>query len=142
MQQQGLNRELLASCEPLSEYSLFTSNVRQYFQQYRDMDQAVELAMEKLPEESEIRALLEANRAEVRDMCLTEYDAERENKILKKQYYAAGMEKGLEKGMEKGADRLGSLITKLKQLDREDDAFKAASDPAYREKLFKELGIA
>ena len=139
---QGRNRELLASCVPLYEYSLFTSNVRQYFQQYRDMDQAVGLAMEKLPEESEIRALLEANRAEVRDMCLTEYDAERENKILKKQYYAAGLEKGMEKGMEKGADRLGSLITKLKQLDREDDAFKAASDPAYREKLFKELGIA
>ena len=102
------------------------------------MDQAVGLAMEKLPEESEIRALLEANRAEVRDMCLTEYDAERENKILKKQYYAAGMEKGLEKG----ADRFGSLITRLKQLGREDDAFKAASDPSYREKLFKELGIA
>ena len=126
---QGRNRELLASCEPLSEYSLFTSNVRQYFQQYRDMDQAVGLAMEKLPEESEIRALLEANRAEVRDMCLTEYDAERENKILKKQYYAAGMEKGA----------LGSILLKE---GRTEDLQKAFTDPAYREKLFNELGIA
>ncbi len=146
VQQQGRNRELLASCEPLSEYSLFTSNVRQYFQQYRDMDQAVGLAMEKLPEESEIRALLEANRAEVRDMCLTEYDAERENKILKKQYYAAGMEKGLEKGMEKGmekgADRMGALGSILLKDGRTEDLQKAFTDPAYREKLFKELGIA
>ena len=127
---QGRNRELLSSCGPLSEYSLFTSNVRQYFQQYRDMDQAVGMAIEKLPEDSGIRALLEANRAEVRDMCLTEYDAERENKILKKQY------------LEAGADRMGTLMTKLKELGREDDAFKAAADPTYREKLFKELGIA
>ena len=33
-------------------------------------------------------------------------------------------------------------MTKLKQLGREDDAFKAAADPTYREKFFKELGIA
>ena len=46
------------------------------------------------------------------------------------------------RGRAEGADRLGSLMTKLKQLGREDDAFRAAADPTYREKLFKELGIA
>jgi len=51
-------------------------------------------------------------------------------------------EKGRAEGRAEGADRLGSLMTKLKQLGREDDAFKAAADSAYREKLFKELGIA
>lgn len=50
--------------------------------------------------------------------------------------------RGLAEGMEKGADRLGALMTKLKSLGREDDAFKAAADPTYRDKLFKELGIA
>ena len=75
-------------------------------------------------------------------MCLTEYDAERENKILKKQYYAAGMEKGLEKGMEKGADRMGVLGSILLKEGRTEDLQKAFTDPAYREKLFKELGIA
>lgn len=49
---------------------------------------------------------------------------------------------GLEKGRAEGADRLGRLITELKTLGREGDAFKAAADPVYREKLFKELGIA
>ena len=51
-------------------------------------------------------------------------------------------EKGRAEGRAEGADRLGSLMTKLKQLGREDDAFKAAADSAYREKLFKEFGIA
>ena len=46
------------------------------------------------------------------------------------------------KGRAEGADRMGALMTKLKSLGREDDAFKAAADPAYRDKLFKELGIA
>ena len=50
--------------------------------------------------------------------------------------------RGRAEGLAEGADRLGSLITKLKQLGREDDAFKAAADSAYRDKLFKELGIA
>lgn len=37
---------------------------------------------------------------------------------------------------------MGAFMTKLKQLGREEDAFKAAADPSYREKLFKEYGIA
>ena len=50
--------------------------------------------------------------------------------------------RGRAEGRAEGADRLGSLMTKLKSLGREDDAFKAAADPTYRDKLFKELGIA
>lgn len=45
----------------------------------------------------------------------------------------------MEKGMEKGIDLLGSLMTKLKSLGREDDAFRAAEDSAYRAKLFQEF---
>ena len=59
---------------------------------------------------------------------------------------AEGLEKGraegLEKGRAEGADRMGALMIKLMQLGREDDAFKAAADSDYRDKLFKELGIA
>ena len=55
---------------------------------------------------------------------------------------AKGRAEGLEKGRVEGADRMGALMTKLKSLGREDDAFKAAADPTYRDKLFKELGIA
>ena len=67
-------------------------------------------------------------------MCLTEYDAERENKILKKQYYAAGLEKG--------ADRMGALGTILLKEGRTEDLQKAFTDAEYREKLFKQFCIA
>ena len=126
---QGKNKELLDSCVPLSEYSLFTTNVRKYLQQYKDMDLAVEMAIGDLPDGSEIKAFLKANCGEVKDMCLTEYDAERENKILKKQY------------LEEGADRMASLVAMLLKAGRIDDLQKASTDASYREKLFKEFGI-
>ena len=50
--------------------------------------------------------------------------------------------RGLAEGLEKGADRLGRLITKLLSQNRMDDAQKVSADSAYREKLYKELGIA
>ena len=59
-----------------------------------------------------------------------------------KECEALGLERGLAEGRSEGADRMASLMTKLKELGRSDDAFKAAEDPAYREQLFKEFGIA
>ena len=125
----GRNRELMDSCRPLSEYSQFVATVRQLYENTGDRDYAVEAAIEDLPVDSEIRAFLEANMAEVKMNCLTEYDEEREKEILKEQY------------LEAGADRLGRLMTALKEAGRVDDAFKAAEDLALRKHLFKEFGI-
>jgi len=50
--------------------------------------------------------------------------------------------RGMIKGEAKGENKLGSLISKLISLGRNQDVEKAAGDPAYREKLYAELGIA
>ena len=85
--------------------------------------------------------------------CLTEYDEDAERKFLKnegrKEGIAEGLEKGLVKGRKEGmsegrrmeAERMGTLMTKLKSLGRVDDAFRAASDAAYRESLYKEFKL-
>jgi hypothetical protein len=44
-------------------------------------------------------------------------------------------------GRTEGEDRLGQLISKLLSLGRNQDAARAAVDPAYREQLYTELGI-
>ena len=63
-----------------------------------------------------------------------------------KECRAEGLEEGLEQGRAEGlaigADRLGRLLSKLFEQNRVDDAKKASSDSAFREKLFKEFGIA
>ena len=81
--------------------------------------------------------------------CLTEYNAEREREIEREQYreiylakgIAEGRAEGLAEGKVEGADKMGSLMIKLKELGRVDDAFKAAADPEYRERLFSEFGL-
>jgi len=69
--------------------------------------------------------------------------------IMKEDFEAAearglekGMLEGMEKGMEKGENQLSSLITRLKELGRTDDVFKAAADKQYRDKLYKEFKMA
>ena len=55
---------------------------------------------------------------------------------------AKGVKKGLKQGVEKGESRLGSLMTKLEEVGRTADAFRAAKDPVYRKKLYKEFKLA
>lgn len=45
-------------------------------------------------------------------------------------------------GREEGENRLGTLMTKLRDLERVDDAFRAASDPACRDKMYAGFSIA
>ena len=49
---------------------------------------------------------------------------------------------GKEEGIAEGESLLAALITKLKELGRTDDAFRAAADKEYRERLYKEFQLA
>ena len=51
-------------------------------------------------------------------------------------------EQGRAEGRAEGQNKLGLLITKLRSMGREDDAFEAAADPVYREKLYQEFRMA
>ena len=65
--------------------------------------------------------------------------------IMKEEFEQAeanGMKKGMQQGMAKGESMLGSLIKKLKDAGRLDDAFRAAEDPDFRQKLYKEFKLA
>ena len=77
--------------------------------------------------------------------CLTEYDEARENEKLWNEAMAKGLAKGRKEGLSEGrrmeAERMGTLMTKLKSLGRVDDAFRAASDAAYRDALYKEFKL-
>ena len=65
--------------------------------------------------------------------------------ILGQMIWDDAMEKGIEKGIEKGrkeeSERYGRLILKLSEEKKTDLLVKTASDPAYRESLYKKYGI-
>ena len=52
-----------------------------------------------------------------------------------------GEREGERKGKREGEAMLGTLFKALEKADRKDDAFKAASDAEYRQKLYDEFGI-
>ena len=73
----GHNKALLDACKPLKEYAWFVDKVRSYQQTMETLEEAVDAALEELPDDSLIKPVLVANKAEVKRMCITEYDEAR-----------------------------------------------------------------
>ena len=69
----GKNKELMGACRPLSEYAWFIAEIRRN-NQGMDIEAAVDSALEAMPEEFGLKKFLVANKAEVKQMCITEYN--------------------------------------------------------------------
>ena len=75
----GHNKELLSACKPLEEYSWFVDRVRSHNEPDENGDRigirvAIDHTLDEMPDGFVIKELLIENRAEVMDMCLTEYN--------------------------------------------------------------------
>ena len=157
----GRNAELMSACRPLADYSQFVADVRNYGQKLHDMDSAIRKAVDALPEDSMVREYLLANIAEVKEMCLTEYDEDAERKFLKNEGRKEGIAEGLEKGRKEGlsegrkeglkeglsegrrmeAERMDRLVSELLKANRIEDLKKATSDSEFKNKLFREFNL-
>lgn len=101
----GRNKALMEACQPLREYAWFVGAVRDRQAELNDLDAAVDAALEDMPEEYGIKAFLTANQAEVKRMCITEYDEVRT--------LAAERQEGLIKGRREGM--LATLLELVQQ---------------------------
>ena len=106
----GHNAELLQKCRPLNDYSEFVALVRKYVKEMKNLEKAIERAINELPEDSVLKPFLLANKAEVKLMCITEYDEERTLRLTFEEGKEEGREEGREEGIEIGEDR-GELKT-------------------------------
>lgn len=64
----------MEACQPLREYAWFVGMVRRRQAELNDLDAAVDAALSEMTEDSALKAFLTANRAEVKRMCITEYN--------------------------------------------------------------------
>ncbi len=69
----GHNQKLLRACQPLAEYAWLVEQVREN-RSHMDIEHAVDKAIDDMPGTYAIRPFLIGNRAEVKDMCITEYN--------------------------------------------------------------------
>lgn len=98
------------------------------------MEEAVHTAIRQLEEDSPIKGYMLAKEAEVYRLCITEYDEKKDRELFRKDCLA--------EGVEEESERMNSLIIMLEKAGRADDVFKAAKDPEFKKKLYKEFGIA
>ncbi len=138
----GRNRALMDMSRPLNDYAVFVQNFRQKVSAGMSADDSAAAAIDELPDDSPIKGFLLSNKAEVKRMCITEYDEVRNMNMLREEARAEGRAEGMEKGMEKGESKLGALIDRLLSLGRNSDVARAATDSEYRQQLYKEFQIA
>ena len=119
----GRNRRLMQNCRPLSDYSLFTSTVREYKKEGLSSEEAVDKALKVLPDDSEVKSLIQINKAEVAEMFLYEYDEEGVMESLKQEAWEDGKAEGIAQGIAQGkSEGIAQVAKTMKQAGYDLDA--------------------
>ena len=111
------NSELLAGCKSLSDYSWFVEEIRKNCL-IMDREPAIDKAIKDMPEEFEIKSFLIANKSEVKNMCLTEYDEAETMSCLKEEAREEGYNEAVSK-LQPKIDEMAAEITRLKAIIEE-----------------------
>ncbi len=94
----GHNMELMRKCKPLEDYAKFVDSVRVNQKTARTLEEAIDNAINALDGDSSIKTFLTAHKAEVKNMCITEYDEERTLAELREEYKEEYKEEGRAEG--------------------------------------------
>ncbi len=116
------NRELLESCKPLEEYSWFVEKVRENKKGYT-LEVAVDKVIDEMPEGFQIKRFIMSNRAEVENMCLTEYNEAETMQRFK----------------EEGRELVNRLNNWLVEQGRNDEMIRSFSDMELQKQLLSEM---
>ena len=125
----GHNAELMGKCRQLEGYAYFVDAVRGYLEWGYELEEAIDHAIDKCVSEDKIADILVKNRAEVKNMFLTDFDEKKYRKMLARD------------AREEGREMLNELTRRLIREGRMDDLKKSLDDPVYQERLLKEYGL-
>ncbi len=121
----GENKDLLLKCKKLGEYSYFVESVRRHYSINNNFPVAVDEAVKECIDKGILADFLKKHIAEVRTVLLTEFDEERDYKIIAEGYkelwkeeglnegLKEGLERGLERGLEKGIKGLIDILREM-----------------------------
>lgn len=130
----GYNGALMEKCKVLEEYAKLVAATRDYMQSEKDMQSALNRAIDDCIEKGVLKEFLLRNRAEVLGMLLEEFDAEKYERTLRLE----GREEGLKEGLKTG---IRCSIEILQETDRSReyakkkimDKYAVSEDEAERE---------
>lgn len=78
----GHNKKIMEMSIQLGEYAWFVDRARTLQDELNDIDLAIDTAIEEMPDSFSIKKFLIAHKAEVKGMFLTEYNEEKERRLL------------------------------------------------------------
>ena len=110
----GQNKQLMDACKPLGEDAWLIQRIREY-SKHKDIEEAVDQAIDELPEDFEIRPFLVGHRAEVKSMCITEYNEEETMLLFKEQGREEGREEGIGIGEQNRANEMAERMIRAKE---------------------------
>ena len=90
----GENKDLLLKCKKLGEYSYFVESVRKHYSINNNFPVAVDEAVKECIDKGILADFLKKHIAEVRTVLLTEFDEERDYKIIAEGYKELWKEEG------------------------------------------------
>ena len=99
------NKTIKEKSQVLDGYTCFVEKVRYYQNQKRNLDEAVELAIEDCIREHILEEFFRERRDEVKKMTHLDYTWEEREKMIRKEEYEMGVEFGLERGMQQGIEQ-------------------------------------
>ena len=73
----GKNEQLMKACKQLNEYAKLVNSIRQNNKVLKDLEAAIDKAIDDMPDDSSIKKFLLLNKAEVKGMFLTEWDQDK-----------------------------------------------------------------
>lgn len=129
----GHNRELMEKCRVLEEYAKFVSLARHYIAEEKEMQKALDMAIDYCIDHNILSGFLRRYRVEVLGMMLEEFDAGKYERTLRAE--------GKEEGRQEGAERVNKLTYILIEQNRIADLKRSAQEPEYQEQLLKEFDL-
>ena len=101
----GHNKNILNACKPLEEYAWFVAQIRKNIAASGDnspnkAETAIDRAIREMPDDFEIKNFLISNRAEVKDMCLTEYNETETLELFRQEGRLEGRQEGRLEGQQ------------------------------------------
>ena len=105
----GRNKELMAKCKSLEEYSWFIEQIR-LNSKTMDILEAVNKSLSDMPDSFEIKSFLMNNKAEVTDMCITEYNEEETLAAIGKEKFEEGRAEGKAEGKAESINKIKIMI--------------------------------
>lgn len=105
----GRNKELMAKCKSLEEYSWFIEQIR-LNSKTMDILEAVNKSLSDMPDSFEIKSFLMNNKAEVTDMCITEYNEEETLAAIGKEKFEEGRAEGKAEGKAESINKIQIMI--------------------------------